>query len=169
MTDNKTPKATAHKGLGPLSAFRLTNGVINASDEDLGHSSESCERWAVGSALAVIVGLVLEVGIAFTHPPFDSFGEHWGSAIADILVALGVAGEVLFSRMGSSRQNELTRRSSDKLANAEFLAMDAQRKLAEAQTKLADANDRLVKAETEQSWPGGFRQRDKWCFCLKAA
>jgi len=20
-----------------------------------------------------------------------------------------------------------------------------------------------------ESWPGGFRQRDKWCFCLKAA
>ena len=27
----------------------------------------------------------------------------------------------------------------------------------------------LAKQVFQESWPGGFRQRDKWCFCLKAA
>ena len=123
------PPATPHKGVGPFPAFRLTNGVINASDCELGHSFESCERWAEGSALAVIAGLVLEVGIAFSHPPFNSFWEHWGAVVADTLVALGVAGEVLFGRMGRTRQNELTRRSDKKLTEAIDRATELENKL----------------------------------------
>jgi hypothetical protein len=156
MTDSDTPKATPHKGFGPFPAFRLTNGVMKADDGSLERSVESCDIWAERSAIAVIVGLVLEVGIAFTHPPFDSFWEHWGAVLADMLVALGVAGEVLFGRMGRSRQSELTRRSSGRLAQAEFdmgFALAASEKATEvagdAQRKLAVAIDRAAKLERE--------------------
>jgi hypothetical protein len=150
MADNSTPNATPHKGPGPFPAFRLTNGVINASDGDLSRSAEACEKWAEGSAFAVIAGLVLEVGIALSHPPFDSFWEHWGAVIADTGVALGVAGEVLFGKMGNSRQSELNRRTNAKLADAVSVSAEANERAANAELARAELEAKLRPREINQ-------------------
>jgi len=107
-----------HKG--PFPGLRLINGVINATNDELRESRDSCERAAEWGGIAVVSGLVIEVILAACHPPFDSFAGIWGAVIADSLVAIGVAGEVLFSRMGSARQRELQRRSDERVVVSQF-------------------------------------------------
>jgi hypothetical protein len=96
----------------------LPNGTINASENQLESASSSCERWEWGCAGAVVVALVAEFAIAAIHPPYDSFLEQWGTAIADTVIALGIVGEVLFSRKDARIQTELRNRSNAKLADA---------------------------------------------------
>jgi hypothetical protein len=107
------------------------NDFINATNKQLEDSSESREHRAFRFAGLVILGLVSEVAIAIAHPAYDSFWDRWGSVFADVLVAVGVAGEVLFGRMGHRRDAELQKRS---------------KKL------LAEANERAAKAELETEW-----------------
>jgi hypothetical protein len=91
----------------PFPRWRLKNGLMSASDQELEASVESCERWALWCAGLLVLGVVAEVVLA---PPYDSFLEQWGSAFANAAVAIGVGGEVLFGRMTSSRQHEIARR-----------------------------------------------------------
>jgi hypothetical protein len=116
-------------------AWRMPNGTINASDTQLEESSSSCERWAWGGAGLVIAAVIAEFAIAICHPPYDSFFERWGSALADLLIAAGIGGEVIFAMMGTRCQTELRRRSNDKVAAAVKAA--------------GEANDRAAKAELE--------------------
>jgi len=111
------------------------NGLINATDKQLEDSSDSCERWAFKFAGLVILGLVAEFMIAVCHPEYGSFWERWGSVVADVFVAIGVAGEVLFGRMGHRRDTELQRRTKQSLSDAV--------------TNAGEANDRATKAEVE--------------------
>jgi hypothetical protein len=136
---SKPPETPIQSGRhkGPFPGLRLINGVINATNDELRESIESCERAAEQGGIAVIIGLVIEVALAACHPPFDSFAGIWGAVIADSLVALGVAGEVLFSRMGSARQRELQRRSDEKVAEAEARASEANQRAQEAILELA--------------------------------
>jgi hypothetical protein len=101
-------------------AWRLPNGIKSASDRELELSGDACERlsWVCGGVVAV--GVLAEVAIAWCHPPYDSFWEHWGSVIANGVVMLGVAGEVQFSRMAFRRDKELKRRSDDKVSEAKL-------------------------------------------------
>lgn len=96
---------------------------MNATEAELEASSESCERWGWRCGGLVVVAIAAEVLIAAFNLPYGSFFERWGNVLAGALIALGVAGEIMFARMGHSRQSELSRRSNDKLA-------DANRKLA---------------------------------------
>jgi hypothetical protein len=132
-----------HKG--PFPGLRLINGVINATNDELCESIDSCERAAEWGGIAVIIGLVIEVALAACHPPFDSFAGIWGAVIADSLVALGVAGEVLFSRMGSARQRELQRRSGEKVAEAISRATDAERKTEEEKLSRVQIEQEIIK------------------------
>jgi hypothetical protein len=66
----------------------------------------------------VVLGVIGELVLAIVHPEYDSFWGIWGSAMADALIALGVAGEILFARMAFTRQSELQRRSAADLAKA---------------------------------------------------
>lgn len=97
----------------PFPAWRLKNGVMNAGDNQLGVAAESCERWTWACGGLVVLGLIAEFALAIIHPSYDSFWDIGGSALADALIALGVGGEVLFARMGFSRQGELQRRSAE--------------------------------------------------------
>lgn len=78
----------------------------------------------------VVIGIVAEVLISVFHPPYDSVWERWGSTIANALVVLGVAGEILFSRMGFRRDHEIKRRSDQKIAEATGRAIQAELELA---------------------------------------
>jgi hypothetical protein len=134
--------------LKPFPAWRLPNGTINASDIELEKSIESCERWAWFGGGLVIVGVAAEVAIAAIHPPYDSFLEQWGSSLANSLVAIGVAFEIIFSRMAGLRQNELKRRSDERVAAANARAEEANQKAQEAALELAKlTTPRAISAE----------------------
>jgi hypothetical protein len=128
----KTTSQNIQSGM-PFPAWRLPNGINKASDGDLERSASSCESWAIVSGLLVVFGLIVEAIIAFVHPSYDSPVGTWTPFIADTLVALGVAGEVLFSMMSSRRHNELRVRSNTNLADAITQAGEANQKAEEAQ------------------------------------
>lgn len=119
--------------------------AANATNEALNQSVESCERVAEFSGIAVVVGLVIEVVLAYRHAPPDSFGGIWGSVIADSLVALGVAAEILFSRLGAARQRELQRRS-------EIVVAEANERAQQAIKDAAEARERAAKIEQLTAW-----------------
>ena len=79
------PRTPTHIGRykGPFPGLRLINGVMNATDDELRESVESCERAALCGGVAVVAGLVVEVVLAFHHAPFDSFEGIWGAVVAD--------------------------------------------------------------------------------------
>ena len=136
----KIPNTSGHHG-GFVSELRLTNGVKNAADAELAKSVELCERAALWGAVIVIAGLVAEGVFAaiqtLTPIAWDTPEGTWGAVIADSLVALGVATEVFFSRLGMSRQRELQRRSDAKLGEATERAAQADLKRAELEAQLA--------------------------------
>jgi len=108
-----------------LFAWRLPNGIMNASDGELESSGDVCETWSWVCGGAVVFGVLAEVAIAFCHPPYDSFLERWGSVIANAVVMLGVAGEVQFSMMAFRRDKELKLRSEKKVVEANARAAEA--------------------------------------------
>jgi hypothetical protein len=121
----------------PFPAWRLPTGIIKASDGDLERSIGSCERWAWFGGAVVIGGVAAEIAIAAYHPLYDSWLEQWGSALANSLVAIGVALEIIFSQMAGLRQNELRRRSDEKAVEANARAAKADQKAQEAALEIS--------------------------------
>jgi hypothetical protein len=113
-----------------LTIFPLMKGVMNATERDLKAAVSFCGRAALASGLVLLAGLIIEVRLAFLHLPYDSPWEIWGQVSANILVACGVGGELLFSHLGSTAQGELLRRTEDKLANATLELTRLQERLA---------------------------------------
>ena len=99
--------------------FTKAVDVTKIGDEELRASSALDEQWAKGCVVAVVTGLLLEVGLAAWHPAYESTLSRWGSVVADCFVALGVFGEFLFSMRAKHRQHELDRRSNERLAAAQ--------------------------------------------------
>lgn len=124
----------------PFPAWRLINGVTNASDDDLDASADSCENWSWYFGGLVAFGLIAEVILGVLHPPYDSVWSRWGSTLANALVFIGVAGEVQFSRMGFRRGHEIKRRSDEKVAEATGRAAEAVQKASEADDRTSIAN-----------------------------
>jgi hypothetical protein len=97
--------------------------------------------------------LIIEVGLAAKHPPFDSFIGIWGSVIADSLVAIGVFGELLFSAMGSKRLGELQRRSKLMVAELNTQAREANARAAEADRARAELEVKLQpRSLNQEQW-----------------
>src|SRR5262249_38358677 len=100
--------------------WRLGKSVKNAHDTSLEELSD-LSVWAEWCCAALVVaGVAGEFAIAAYHPEYNSWWGRWGPACGDLLVALGVAGEVIASVVAHICQNELTRRSNDRLADVEF-------------------------------------------------
>jgi hypothetical protein len=130
----------------PFPAWRLPKGMIKASNEELEQSVESCERWEWFGGGLVFVGVAAAVAIAAIHPPYDSFLEQWGSAIADGLVAIGVATEIKFGQMAGLRQNELKQRS-------EILAVEANERATKADLARIKLEAKLVpRSLNQEQW-----------------
>lgn len=137
-------------------AWRLNNGINAATDDQLEEAATSCEKWAWGCAILVVIGVAVEFGLAVNHPSYGSIREIWGTALADLLIGLGVAGEIVFARMGFSRQSELTHRSNKKLEDAHTRSALAQKRAEEASSlaaramyDLAEANERAAALEVQ--------------------
>ncbi len=71
----------------------------------------------------------MEPSVAIVHPAYGSFLERWGSSVANIFVVLGVGGEILFSRFGYRRQQELSLRAKNALTEATQRAARAEEQL----------------------------------------
>jgi hypothetical protein len=112
---------------------------MKASEEELEASVESCEAWTWGCGGLIVVGLLAEFVLAIFHPPYDSFWERWVPAAGSALIALGVAGEILFARMGFARQSELQRQTNRQLAEAWSMAEEAQHDARSADDMARDA------------------------------
>jgi hypothetical protein len=129
----------------PFPAWRLPKGMIKACDDELERSIGSCEQWEWFGGGLVVVGVFATVVIAVFHPLYDSFLEQWGSAIADVLVGIGVAIEIKFGQMAGLRQNELKSRSDKKVSEANERASNAQ--LETERLKVQFAGRRLSKEQ----------------------
>ena len=141
--------------------WRIPAGIRDAPDSAVHAAVEACEALEKYCGGLVILGLALEFGLALANSGQGSVLERWGAVIVDAMVALGVGGEILFAGRVSTCQNELTRRSNDRLstaldqaASAEdrgikalLQAEAAQAAVADAQSELADALCRLSEAE----------------------
>jgi hypothetical protein len=103
-------------------AWRLPNGTINATDGQLDGASLSCEMWEWGFAGLVVAAVAAEIIIAYVHPPYDSLLNEWGAVTADVAIAIGIAGEVIFGRLDARIQTELRSRSNARLGKAILLA-----------------------------------------------
>jgi hypothetical protein len=97
--------------------------------------NESRAQW--GGA-AVVFGLVIEVVLAATYPHGKSIIEEWGPVVADALVALGVAAEILFAAKARSKAEALQRLSDEKVSEANARAAEANQKAQEAILELAE-------------------------------
>jgi hypothetical protein len=119
------------------------NGVINATDTELESAQECCEQFAILSTGMVFIGLVLEVYIAIKHPSSESYLERWGSVVADILVALGVLGELLPSMLVRRYSAEVGKRSAEKLTRAIRQSGEANERASKADLARVELENKL--------------------------
>lgn len=132
ITNDAMPDSGASQNL-PLLPWRLENGARIASDAALRGAIGQCGEYEFWCAVAVAVGLGLEVAVAAFNPPYNSFWERFGPVISDVLVFAGVLGEYLVNNRSQTCQEELTRRSNDRLAKAELEAAEARARTAEVE------------------------------------
>jgi hypothetical protein len=100
-----------------------------AGNNDLEKASTSCEYWGLGGAGAVVLAVIAEVVIACVEPPYNAFLTD--SAIADVIIALGITVEVVLGTMWNGHiQSELRKRLTDKLTIATNRAARAEEQLA---------------------------------------
>jgi hypothetical protein len=105
----------------------------SASDQlrDDVERNESRSKWA---AWVLVAGLVVEVALAFNFSEGKTPLENWSPVLADIMVALGVFGEIHFSGKAARAQKALQSISDGKLAEALDRASKAETALTKLQT-----------------------------------
>jgi hypothetical protein len=81
---------------------------------------------------AVFAGLVIEVALAAAYRGHATLIENWAPVFADMLVALGVYGEIHFAGRVSKAEEKLRRKSEEKVATANERASAADEKAATA-------------------------------------
>jgi hypothetical protein len=128
----------------------------------LSAASACAEEWAHCCGAFVVLGVIAEIVLAIYHPEYDSFWEQWGSALSGILIAVGVAGEILLAARQSACQSELARRSSDRVARLTEELAEANRLADEAWTAADKASERAWAAEalTKDSLGIAWREQD---------
>jgi hypothetical protein len=120
---NHAHKATKKVRKLLLPAWYLPEGTINASDDELGSASSSCESWGLVCGALVVAAVAAEVVIAWIEPPYGLFLRL--SLPTDIAVAFGIVGEVLLGMRNNRLQTELRRRSDGKVTEANLRAAKA--------------------------------------------
>jgi hypothetical protein len=109
---------------------------MNAIDPELEVSSDSCELWGWICGGLVVAALIAEVVLAYKNPPYGAPLERLGALFTDATIALGVAGEVMFARMGHKRDGELKRRAALEIARLKDEAAQANNRALQARLEL---------------------------------
>jgi hypothetical protein len=143
---NNAPITRPHKGDGPLSE-RIAKGVINARRDDrklriLKNRVERSERSAKRGGVAVAIGVAFEVALALANS--EPLLLKIAIGLANGLVALGVAAEVLFGRRAAIAQAELQRRAESDLAESIKLAAEANERAAKADLARIELENKLA-------------------------
>jgi hypothetical protein len=89
------------------------------------------------------LAVIVEIAIAWVHPPYDSSLNKWGTTLADAAIALGIVGEVIFSRLDARIQTELRSRSNEQLVDAAQSASAANVRAAELNARAAESERQL--------------------------
>lgn len=137
--------APTQKPSNPFPAWRLKYGVKNASSGELDSASESAERWGWACGGLVVLGILGEFIIAILNPTFGSFLERWAPPLCDLLIGAGVAGEIMFARIGHKFDTEFRSRS-----DAEVIDANERARAAEYQAELANERAASAQLETER-------------------
>lgn len=117
---------------------------MNRTDQNLRAAISRNENRALWCAGMVIFGLTLEVIFAVWFHERPSLIARWGPVVSDVIVAAGVAGEVIFGRKARLDSEELTRRSDERAAKLEKEAAEANKTAAQANASAAMANVALA-------------------------
>jgi hypothetical protein len=126
-----------------LPAWYLPRGTTNATETQLENALLSCEWWAIGFGVLVVVSIMAEFLIAWIKPPFNIFLET--SAFTDAGVALGIVGEVVFGMWNNRIQTELRNRSNKR-------GEEAITRAAILEKEAANARERVALIEQLTSW-----------------
>jgi hypothetical protein len=106
---------------------KMSNPSDNGSDDELRKGISQNETRAEWGGAAVVFGLAIEVVLTAAFRHGESIIEGWGPVFADMLIALGVAAEILFARKARSKAESLQRRSDEKIAELNARAAEAER------------------------------------------
>jgi hypothetical protein len=101
------------------------------TDDELNASISRNEAFSSWSGYVLVVGLALEVALAFNFAVNVPIIDTHLSQFADLLVLLGVGGEIHFGAKASRAQKELQRRTDVRLTEALDRAASAQNELLE--------------------------------------
>jgi hypothetical protein len=107
---------------------------MKKSDDQLRSEIVVNESRAEWGAWAIVVGLVLEIGLAAGKSlgyEIKPVVDNWGAVIADCLIASGVYAEIHFGRKASHGNAELRRRSDERAAVLEKEAAEARERTAQ--------------------------------------
>jgi hypothetical protein len=110
---------------------------MNDRNEGLEEKIAGDQKFSHFCGWAVVIGLVIEVVLAFAHQKNASFIENWAPVLSAFLVAVGVFGEIHFSGKASKSEEELRRISNEKVAEANERASTANLEMVRLQVQLA--------------------------------
>ncbi|WP_207003533.1 hypothetical protein [Trinickia mobilis] len=148
-------KSWLHVSIGTLISrargllLRPENEMGSKNKDDLEAAINLDEKLSTRSGGLVVIGLVIELGLALLFPPpghqsepgsFHLWIDRWGAVIADSFVALGVIGEIFFARHVRRGEEELRRRSNDAVVAATESAITAQQQSIISLTTAAASN-----------------------------
>lgn len=121
------------------------NGPINTAKTP-GERAQWWERWALGAGLVVTIGLLIESGPELAHSVVCHVWPSRGT-IGNLIVVLGVAGEVLFSWRAVRAAREAELEAEHTVADLEARTAEANERTANLQLEIANARERQAEAE----------------------
>ena len=120
---------------------------MRLNDDELREGVSRFEARAFWGGVVVFAGAGVDVLWAIYRPAVASPLGIWGPVIATVVVAIGIAAELYFSRRASHLQKELVSRSEERLGEMEMAAGFAEERAAEANQKAIEAELALCELE----------------------
>jgi cell division septum initiation protein DivIVA len=124
----------------------------DAVEDELKEGEDRDDTLAKLGGVAVVLGLLAEVWLAFKFAKGVSILEEWGPIVADALVALGVTTEILFAARARSKAEARKLLSDAKVAEAQKTAADAIERAAILEKEAAEARERTAEIEKLTAW-----------------
>jgi hypothetical protein len=121
--------------------------MTGKTNDELSKVVEHHERLIGQGQVMLVLGLLVELLIAFYYLHGKTVVERWGPFIADVLVFGGVFIEVHAGRKSGDARAELQRRSEEKAAEFNLLAAQANERAKNAEVELVKLQAQLAPRE----------------------